>query len=49
MATYLEIRGLYNDDDLQNKIEVAMSVAGSEVLLGNDDSAPYDQSSMSLI
>ena len=43
MATYLELRDLYNDDALQNKIEVAMSIAGTEVLLNNDTSAPYAQ------
>ena len=43
MATYLELRGLYNDDNLQNKVEIALTIAANEVLQGDDTAPPYSQ------
>ena len=31
MATYMELRGLFNDSDLDNKIEVACIVAAQTI------------------
>ena len=43
MATLLELRGLFGNGDLIQKIEAALAIVASEVLSGNDKSAPYDQ------
>ena len=43
MASYTDLKGLQSDSDLRNKIEVALSIAIQEVLVGDDTSAPYDQ------
>ncbi len=43
MASYADLKGLQSDTDLRNKIEVAISIAIQEVLVGDDTAAPYDQ------
>ncbi len=43
MATYIELRNLFTDTDLNNKIEVAIAIAAEMVASGNDDVAPFDQ------
>lgn len=44
MATYLELRGLFSDTDLRNRVEVAIAVAASLIATGADDtSPPWDQ------
>ena len=34
MATYLEIRGLFNDGDLSNKVDFATVIAAKNLLVG---------------
>lgn len=43
MATYIELFNLFNSSDLRNKVAVAVAICAEEILTGNDDSAPYDQ------
>lgn len=43
MATYTEIRTLYNDSGMRNKIAVAIAIAADTVMRGNDDGAPFSQ------
>lgn len=43
MATYLELRGLFNNADLKNRVEVATAVCAYEVLAKLDTGAPYSQ------
>ena len=43
MATYQELRGLFGDSDLTEKIEVAVAIASNTIAAGDDDSAPFDQ------
>jgi hypothetical protein len=43
MATYTELRSLFGDGDIIQKIEVAISIAAQTVAAGNDDAAPFDQ------
>ncbi len=43
MATYTELRGLFGDGDIIQKIEVAVSIAAQTIAAGNDDAAPFDQ------
>lgn len=43
MATYAELRQLYNDSSMRNKIAVAIAIAADLVMRGNDDEAPFSQ------
>ena len=43
MATYVELRALFGDSDLTEKIEVAVAIAAETIAAGNDDAAPFDQ------
>ncbi|MEE8207351.1 MAG: hypothetical protein V3T88_00125 [Nitrosomonadaceae bacterium] len=39
MATYTELRDLFNDGDLTNKVAVALIIAVNDLLLGTPDAA----------
>ena len=39
MATYLELRGLVNDGDLSNKIDIAIVIAANNLLSGTPTTA----------
>lgn len=43
MATYIELRDLFNNSALRNRVEVATAVCAYEVLSGGDTNAPYSQ------
>lgn len=43
MATYTEIRNLYNDSAMRNKVATAIAIAADTVMRGNDNSAPFSQ------
>lgn len=43
MATYIELRGLYGDESLSKKIEVAVAIAAQKIASGGDTGAPFDQ------
>ena len=39
MASYLELRGLFNDGDLNNRVEVAAIIAAKDLLAGSPTAA----------
>ena len=43
MATYLELRNLYNDSELRNRVAVAIAIAADTVMRGTDNVAPFSQ------
>jgi len=43
MATYTEIRNLYNDSAMRNKVATAVAIAADTVMRGNDNVAPFSQ------
>lgn len=43
MATYQELRALFNDSDLAEKVEVAVAIAANTIASANDTAAPFDQ------
>lgn len=44
MATYLELRTIFTDSDLMEKLEVAVIIAAQTILAGDDDTdPPWDQ------
>lgn len=43
MATYVELRALYGDEALTQKIEVAICVAAEKIATANDGAAPFSQ------
>lgn len=44
MATYLELKSLFSDSDMQDKIQTAVAIAAQTILSGDDTSdPPWDQ------
>lgn len=43
MATYIEIRTLYNDSTLRNRVAVGVAVAADKVMRNQDTIAPFSQ------
>ncbi len=43
MATYTELRDLYNDDSLRNRLDVAVTIAAHDLLIAASPTLPEQQ------